>query len=96
MLKPIKNNQKWIIASPTPVLNLYGNEIFEILNQFGFKTKILEIDDGEKVKSFHHYKKYSKKLIDLGCNRDSILIALGGFFLTKFNLKKFILSWQKW
>tara|TARA_B100001029_G_C15045211_1_gene446595 strand:+ start:102 stop:1208 length:1107 start_codon:yes stop_codon:yes gene_type:complete len=78
LLKPIKNNQKWIIASPTPVLNLYGNEIFEILNQFGFKTKILEIDDGEKVKSFHHYKKYSKKLIDLGCNRDSILIALGG------------------
>ncbi len=78
LLKSLNKNQKWIIISPTPIYNLYGKEIFQILNQSGFKIEILEIDDGERVKSIYYFQKYCKKLIDLGCNRDSILLALGG------------------
>ena len=78
LLSPVNTGQKWIIVSPKSISETYGSNIFTILKKTGFDVNILQLKEGEKVKSFFYYKKYINDLIKMGCNRDSVLISLGG------------------
>ena len=78
LLTPLNTQQKWFILSPSSVFNLYGKELLENLKLLGFNVSPLIIEDGEQVKSISHFENYSKQLVQMGCNRDSILIAFGG------------------
>lgn len=77
-LNEFNKGQKWFLLSPTSIYNLYGKEIVDNLIQHQFKIKPILIEDGEIVKSITYFEKYCKELVQKGCNRDSMLIALGG------------------
>ena len=53
------------------------NKIIRI-NSKNKNLHIIEIDSGEKIKSFNFYSVLSEKLLSLSIDRNSILIAIGG------------------
>ena len=52
LLTPVNTGQKWIIVSPKSISETYGSNIFTILKKTGFDVNILQLKEGEKVKSF--------------------------------------------
>jgi len=48
------------------------------LQQKGYNVKLLEIQDGEKQKEIDNVKYIIENLVNLGANRSTVLIALGG------------------
>lgn len=77
-LEKFNTGQKWFLITPTSIYHLYGKEIIDNLTQHHFEIIPILIEDGEKIKSIAYFEKYSKELVQKGCNRDSMLIALGG------------------
>ena len=101
LLSPVNTGQKWIIVSPKSISETYGSNIFTILKKTGFDVNILQLKEGEKVKSFFYYKKYINDLIKMGCNRDSVLISLGGGAFLNNIIRKEVLDnhisfWLNW
>lgn len=78
LLNPLNNGQEWFILSPNSVFELYGKNLIKLISEHGYKVTQIIIEEGENVKSFKYFEEYSRKLVQLGCNRDSYLIALGG------------------
>ena len=51
LLKPMNQNQKWVIFSQNEIISLYGNNLRESLKSAGFQVELVVFPDGEKAKS---------------------------------------------
>lgn len=78
MLSPINKGQSFTVINQLNVHELYGRKITQHLKENRFKVNNLIIRDNESAKSIPHAEYCWKKLISLGCDRSSVLIALGG------------------
>lgn len=69
---------KCVIITNRVVNSLYGTYLSELLEDSGFKPYIIEVPEGEACKTFDTLINVYDRLIDLGLDRSSTIIALGG------------------
>ena len=77
-LDSLQSGQRWIIVTQPPVNELYGQTLFSALRHHQFDVDILVLPKGEEAKNSRHLTGYMQQLVDLDCDRNSMLIALGG------------------
>ena len=78
LLKPMNQNQKWVIFSQNEIISLYGNNLRESLKSAGFQVELVVLPDGEKAKSLSALEGIFSQLMEMGCDRSSTFLALGG------------------
>ena len=62
-----------------PSINiLYGEEVAENFIAQGWTTDIIEVPEGESFKNLGQVEKLYDHLLELKCDRKSVLVALGG------------------
>ena len=78
LLKSQNHDQKWIVFSQEGIFNHYGATFVKSLKNARFKVESIIYTDGEEMKSLTSLEKIYPHLIELGCDRSSIFLALGG------------------
>lgn len=74
------DNHKVVLVADTIVANLYANKIKQILHKYA--VDIITVPAGEIHKNRKTKADIEDKLLQLGCKRDTLLIALGGGVIT--------------
>ena len=70
--------QHWIILTHPNINKLYGQFLLKLLNEAGFNVEVLTIPVGEQAKTLAQIEILYRQLLDLRCDRSTVLIALGG------------------
>jgi 3-dehydroquinate synthase len=70
--------QRWIIVTQPNINKLYGQSLQKLLDETGFNVEILTIPVGERAKTLAQIEILYRQLLDLRCDRSTVLIALGG------------------
>lgn len=78
ILKHANQGQKWMIISQKRLMELFGFELLLQLKNNGFDADFLNIPVGEKAKSIAEYSQTINRMIKRGCDRSSMILALGG------------------
>ena len=78
LLKPLNQDQKWVLFSQEEIFNHYGETFVNNLKNAGFKVESIIYADGEEAKSLTALEDIYSQLIELGCDRSSTFLALGG------------------
>jgi len=69
---------KLFLVSSEPILRLWGSAISAGFSESGHSLEIVPMPDGETSKRFATVEKLASKMIALGADRHSLVIALGG------------------
>ncbi|MCX7981624.1 MAG: 3-dehydroquinate synthase [Syntrophales bacterium] len=81
-MPPLLARHKWgdryVVITDETVYELHGKEFVSHLSKAGIPVEILSFPAGEKSKNINILIGLAEKLIGLGCDRGSCLIALGG------------------
>ena len=77
LAQTLPGRRLWVI-SDTLVSRLYGQEILDRLNRQGLNAGLLTVPRGERSKSWPLAARLTRELLDLGADRGSALVALGG------------------
>ncbi len=67
-----------VIVTDSNVNPLYGQNLQDAMTEAGLKAAVLEIPAGEASKTMSTVMEIAGKLLDLGADRATLLIALGG------------------
>lgn len=78
ILGSFNTGQQWIIFSQKPIFEVYGAEIEAILLQHNFKVNHILLENSENAKLLSSMELIYSKLINFGCDRSSVFLALGG------------------
>ena len=78
LLRPLNQDQKWIIFSQEEIFKHYGETLVNSLKNAGFKVESIIYADGEEAKSLTVLEDIYPQLIEVGCDRSSTFLALGG------------------
>ena len=78
LLKPLNQDQKWVLFSQEEIFNHYGATFVNSLKNAGFKVESIIYADGEEAKSLTALEDIYPQLIEVGCDRSSTFLALGG------------------
>lgn len=70
--------QHWIIITQPNLNELYGQSLLKSLKEVGFNIEVLTVPLGEQAKTLAQIEILYQQLLDLHCDRSTILIALGG------------------
>src|SRR5260221_9237470 len=73
---PEAESRKMVIITDDTVNQLYGNKMLSILAKY--KPVLLSISPGEQSKNAMTKQYLDEKMIEHHCNRQSIILALGG------------------
>ena len=74
----MNQGQKWVIFSQDDIFRLYGKKLLDELKAAGFNVVTILLPDGEATKSLFALEDVFSQLIELGCDRSSTFLALGG------------------
>src|ERR1022692_4116627 len=74
----IPAHSKAFLVSSGPILKLWGTPLMESFANAGHPLPILEMADGEASKRMRAVEKLAVKMVRLGADRRSMVIALGG------------------
>ena len=74
----IPSHSKVFVVSSPPILKLWGDLLIGSLSDAGLSLALLEMADGETSKRLSAVEKLARKMVSLGADRRSIIIALGG------------------
>ena len=77
-LKKLKWGNKACIITDTNVKKIYGEDLQKDLRQNEVQATMLSFQPGENYKNLRTVEKLAEQMIQLGHNRDSYIIALGG------------------
>lgn len=77
-LKSIFNPSRVVIITHPSINGLYGEEVTESFIAQGWTTDIIEVPEGESSKNLGQAEKLYDRLLELNCDRKSVLVALGG------------------
>ena len=77
-LKSIFNPSRVVIITHPSINSLYGEEVTESFIAQGWTTDTIEVPEGESSKSLGQAEKLYDRLLELNCDRKSVLVALGG------------------
>ena len=78
ILLKYNSNQKWIILSQHKIMELFGYDLEEKLQDYDFHCSNITLPNGEAAKSINEYNRAIEQMIDFGCDRKTTIIALGG------------------
>ena len=78
MLKDKLNGQKWIIISQHNLMEIFGFKLLSEFNNEGFDVDYITTINSENAKSLNEYSRIITQLFELGCDRSTVIIALGG------------------
>jgi len=67
-----------VLAMPPSVREHYDEVLMAAVATAGLDVTVLDVPDGDQQKSFRHAAKLVDRLADLGCDRDSCVVAVGG------------------
>ena len=71
-------NTKWIFFTQKTIFRLWQNRITTVLEENQIDYKVVFLVEGEQAKSITSVSEIYNKLIQIGCNRETIFLALGG------------------
>lgn len=70
--------QKYCIITDTNVRKLYGEDLLKIMREIGLDATMISFQAGERNKTLKTAEKLMTQMVQLGHNRKSCIIALGG------------------
>lgn len=70
--------QRWVIVTQSNLTKLFGQSLLNSLKNTGFNIEMLTIPDSEGTKTLTQIEILYQRLLDLHCDKSTILIALGG------------------
>ena len=73
-----KNVSTVVIITDDTVKKLYAPKLVQTLKETGYNTLLLSFPTGEKSKNIHTKCRLEEKMLENGCDRDSLILALGG------------------
>ncbi|MBI4382970.1 MAG: 3-dehydroquinate synthase [Nitrospinae bacterium] len=73
----VKGNSAVVVTHPG-IRRLYGDGVTVSLQKAGFRTAYAEVAEGEASKSLEVAGRLFDRLVEFGCDRQSVLVALGG------------------
>ena len=74
----VNKERKILIVSNKEIANLYGEKILKNLKKYNFYAEIFNINAGESFKSLASLSDIYNAAFDIGLDRNSLMIALGG------------------
>ena len=77
-LKAVLKPSRIVIITHPSINDLYGEEVAENFVAQGWATDIIEVPEGESSKNLGQAEKIYDHLLELNCDRKSVLVALGG------------------
>ncbi|MGA9527728.1 MAG: 3-dehydroquinate synthase [Terriglobales bacterium] len=77
-LAPFLAGKRAFVVTVPPVRKRWAHTLLESLQAAGIEAQPLEMPDGERAKRLATLEKLAGKLVELGADRSSTLIALGG------------------
>lgn len=78
LLAKYNHGQKWIIITQHNLMELFGYNFLEKLENNGFDVDFITIPNGEAAKSINEYSRIISQMIQYGCDRKTSIICLGG------------------
>lgn len=76
-LQPWNHGQSWVVLSQSEILNHY-QDVIEGLRTRGFNIHTIVVPGDESAKNISVAERVWSQMVELGCDRSSILLALGG------------------
>lgn len=67
-----------VIVTHPSINDLYGEEVTKSFIEQGWATDTIEVPEGESSKNLGQAEKLYDRLLELNCDRKSVLVALGG------------------
>lgn len=77
-ISPFLKNGKLHIISDTNAFKLHGEKLLSSIKSNNVKYNIIEIESGEKSKSFASFENVIESLLSSGAERGDLIIAFGG------------------
>jgi 3-dehydroquinate synthase len=77
-LRPFLAGKRAFVITDPPVRRRWGKVLLKALSEGGIEASALTMPDGERFKRLATLEKMADRLVKLGADRDSVLIALGG------------------
>ena len=74
----LPNSKRFFTVTVSPVRRLFGKELQRSFESAGLEHHFIEMPDGERKKNLGTIEDLGTKLVKLGADRSSALIALGG------------------
>lgn len=77
MLAPWNQGQQWVVLTQQAIFDHY-QPVIEQLADAGFRIETIVVPGDESAKNIRHAEEVWSKMVAVGCDRSSILLALGG------------------
>ncbi len=78
LLKKENLGGRYVIISDSTVAKLYGTDLEQSMKKEGLDVSLLSFPAGEEHKHLKTYTALQEQLFELGCDRSTTIIALGG------------------
>lgn len=69
--------QQWVVLTQKAIFDLY-EPVIEQLRQAGYKLDTIIVPADESAKNIRHAEEVWTQMVEMGCDRSSILLAIGG------------------
>ena len=76
-LQPWNQGQQWVVVTQQAIYDLYS-PVIDHLKANGFRVEAIIVPGDESAKNIQHAEQVWTKMVELGCDRSSILLAMGG------------------
>jgi 3-dehydroquinate synthase len=77
ILSPWNQGQRWVILSQQAIVDLY-QPVIEQLKSAAYKVDTIIVPGDESAKNIAYAEQVWTQMVELGCDRSSVLLALGG------------------
>ncbi len=77
ILAPWNQGQQWVVLTQRAIYDLY-KPVIDQLKSAGYRIDTIVVPGDESAKNIRHAEDVWTQMVQLGCDRSSILLALGG------------------
>ncbi len=77
VLAPWNQGQQWVVVTQQAIYDLYS-EVIDRLRNEGFNIEPIIVPGDESAKNIKYAEQVWTRMVELGCDRSSILLAMGG------------------
>ncbi len=78
LLSQVLQPSRIVLITHPSLFKLYGEKVLSGLKDQGWTADVIEVPEGETSKTLQQAEKIFDRLLDLQCDRKSVLVALGG------------------
>lgn len=77
ILAPWNQGQQWVVLTQQAIYDLYQSVIDDLICA-GYKIGVIIVPADESAKNIRHAEEVWTGMVEMGCDRSSVLLALGG------------------